>query len=644
MSGFLTGLLKGVGDTARAGRAEAAKAQEDQFAREQKVLEELAQSADEEVAGAATTALIQHASGVKRPKGGWLAQLTGPPEASIDPAVAKVVQLAKSPRVIPGQTVTVFDGQGGGAPTVPTPLAPARTGPRTFGPPEDTAAPLPPPGPAASQLPTGASAAMAPPPGQGPAPSFANVPPPPPPPASILVGRTPPILMGGHDVTGPPTEIPRHLFLTPEEKITADARAKASGTLKGDYEGLIAAGHTPQRAAELVGLKYGGSSATVPRFFGNVLGSALPDGTLDDAGRPVTPTQMYRHVQVGGQDLFTPVSSATADKPVYRQGVLLPGAKGPALVQVFPDGSTKFIAWQAERDFPLTINHDDGSQEVIQVPAAYSNRGGAVGGPPPVAPTAATPHAPAGPPVSRGTTAPQGGGPPAAPPVAGTPSARSLGGIQTKPEQFKPVHVRLPSGLIRQALQRPNGAYVTNDASHTPIPEGSEVTSADAQKWQGDVDNLTKVEAGLNTVEGLIKKVLPPGSGFLGGVQAGLATAAAGVTKNKDLAALQTELNLLQGPVARVIETLSGRIPVQLIQQAKESLAAISANPLTALSQEAALEKLLTIRRALADARDVLGIGKGMTTTGSRFQLKEDTGGPPAPPPVAGRGGRGGES
>jgi hypothetical protein len=83
--------------------------------------------------------------------------------------------------------------------------------------------------------------------------------------------------------TPPPmrTEVttrPRSAIYTPEERAVQQARGRAQGTYEGEYQGLIAAGHTPEEARALIKARMsrsyrGGAGTTQARAV------ELPDGT-----------------------------------------------------------------------------------------------------------------------------------------------------------------------------------------------------------------------------------------------------------------------------------------------------------------------------------------------------------------------------
>lgn len=325
-SGFLTGLIKGFGDTAAQGRAEAAQLREDQFAREQKVLELLAGSADPDVAGAATTALLEHASGVKAPKGGFLSRLVGRPEDTIHPAVASVLALARSPRVLPATPVTTFDrGEEG------------------------------PPPPPAPQAPTGSSAAMPPPPSPSTGPHVE--PPPPPPMAPSAIRRGAPTLPGGETHVGPPTEVPRHLFYTEAEKKQADTKAAYLGQFQGKAEALRAVGVPEVEIQKTLQWDIGGrppTSSTMPHAIPGVRPYQKENGQWYQL--MVAPTGEFFELEVGDQTHAT-TRTVTDDEQDAAElfGAKYPG-KTPAdiLRSLTPDEMATLHTTQRSRAVALS--------------------------------------------------------------------------------------------------------------------------------------------------------------------------------------------------------------------------------------------------------------------------------------------------
>ena len=218
--GFFSGLLAGFSGSARAGREQAAREAELQLARESKVMEHLATSDDPEIAGAALSGLLESASGMKRPKGGFLSNLLGAPRPIVNPAMAKLLSMINTPvDGGPGLTVTT-----GATPTFDTPDG----------------------GGGAT---TGASAAM-------PTTVLGEDAPPLPPNASGVptlpnVSRGPLRMTGGTAVETPgPPPRPRQVFLPADEKMRRTTIARETAEVEGEYQGLIAAGFTPEQARE----------------------------------------------------------------------------------------------------------------------------------------------------------------------------------------------------------------------------------------------------------------------------------------------------------------------------------------------------------------------------------------------------------
>lgn len=226
---FLAGLVEGFSERARAGRKEAWEQQEAQNERELKVISELTKADDPEIRNAAGSALLELAVG-NRPKKGknFLANLMGDPQVTVNPAVARLLDLARTPvsggpglNVTTGAQVSLGDNGSAGA------------------------------------VPAGASAAMPPnaasEPGGGPASPAALAPP-------TLPVHTGPISFTGGQTTptaGPPPR-PRQLFLSEEEKLRRNTIAREQAEVEGEYAGLIAAGLSPEEArAELKQRKLG---------------------------------------------------------------------------------------------------------------------------------------------------------------------------------------------------------------------------------------------------------------------------------------------------------------------------------------------------------------------------------------------------
>lgn len=241
---FLAGLVEGFSERARAGRKEAWEQQEAQNERELKVISELTKADDPEIRNAAGSALLELAVG-NRPKKGknFLANLMGDPQVTVNPAVARLLDLARTPvsggpglNVTTGAQVSLGDNGSAGA------------------------------------VPAGASAAMPPnaasEPGGGPASPAALAPP-------TLPVHTGPISFTGGQTTptaGPPPR-PRQLFLSEEEKLRRNTIAREQAEVEGEYAGLIAAGLSETEAREELKRRKLGSAVPFQSVAGDFVGA-----------------------------------------------------------------------------------------------------------------------------------------------------------------------------------------------------------------------------------------------------------------------------------------------------------------------------------------------------------------------------------
>ncbi len=273
---FVAGLLRGFNARTKEARDQARADQDAQDAKEERYLNAMASSDDEEVRNAAVVALGQRAAGVKPPKGGFMASLMGP-KTQVHDAVGQLFKLTQTPttKTLPGGDVDQVSFEPTG--TTGAPAAP-KLGPT--GPPpivgsaeaigqlsklnqgSAPAGAMPPPTAAPG------SAAMPPVPTQGSMPGGAALPSPgaPPPttapgglgektapfPSPTLPMSTPVFKPSGVKLPGTTVSTPRKLFLSTTEKALQGTEAAEEGRIRGRRAGLIAAGFSEPEAAQII--------------------------------------------------------------------------------------------------------------------------------------------------------------------------------------------------------------------------------------------------------------------------------------------------------------------------------------------------------------------------------------------------------
>lgn len=484
---FLGGLARGFGDAAGENRRTASQESEARAAREQKALEWLSQADDPEIAHAAVSGLLDMATGQR--KVGGLDKFLGRRDQGVHPAVAHVLQLMQSPAMSPG--VPVRQGIGSlSAAMPPTPAGQAGGGPASpaqLGSPSGDAAAGPPPAPGPL---TPAMTGVAP--GQLQ--------------AAPLIGR------------GDPVPHPRQVFLTPQQraaqaadlatrtKVTEAEQVGAAG-VRGTAAGLRAAGVPDNEITLALRGKVGGAGQFAVHPEGVVSTDEIlanNPGAKDTTGNPLTPGKFVRTQQTAGGTQYVPTvapASAAPKPPRYLSNQLINGK--PATIRVWPDGRQEFVSWQAARDSTVTVTNEDGSQEAIHIPAAFSGGQGGGGTAPPPAPGAgsATPAA---------TPSPGAGGPPGMPAPVARGSAPT-GGVRTRGAQAKNVTVKLADGQVVAAWEQANGALL-DPATKQPFPAGTmKITAAAANaakpnaNEQKVLDTIAASRPIIESVRGLLK-------------------------------------------------------------------------------------------------------------------------------------------
>lgn len=481
---ILTGFLKGYGDTVAAQKAQQQRDTDAAMARDSKVFETLLGSDDPEISGMALTGLLGMSSGKYKP-GKGLADYLGVAPGT-NPDITALMHTLKTGGFEGLTSGGVGAPHGVASPTPAVPNSAAMAPPPNEGGvrPEMLPSPTAPAGGAPTPSPqdeplTGLALMRA-------RQSAMGVPPPAPTPAAPTAPTpTPATAVGPTAATPPPAPTvgphgPRKVFLSGPER---EAKGLADAFVMGGEDPVAAW----QRAAKLVGLKYGGASLTTPRFMGNVSGDDLlkgDQGATDAMGQAVRPGQQYRHVQQGGTDLYYAVTPTSAiEKPTYKS-MLVDGKA--ALVRIDPDHSQHLAGWVPERASTVTVTETapDGSQvqRVIQVPPSFSGESGhlnadgsitmgapsAVGTPPPPPTPAATGAAPAGRPAATASSS-------ATPGVSG--GVRTVATARTKPTQYKDVTARLADGVtVQSALELHDGTLLDRD-TRQPLPAGAQVVS-----------------------------------------------------------------------------------------------------------------------------------------------------------------------
>lgn len=233
---MLIGLLEGITGRAKENREAQAAQLEKTLAQETSILSKLASddSVEPEIRDRASTALLELATGGKRPtKGGFLSRLLGTDAIQPHPAVKSVMDFIRSPEVVGGgMKVRVPDAEQYTPP--PAGAQPAAQPPRAItqgGGPPTVAAVGSPSGPDAGAQTVAVQ---------------------PPPPMMVPTPFSPQQLnVGTKEVTTPGASVSRRVFRSPAEIARTTAVNKEQGEVEGRIAGRIAMGMTRENALAL---------------------------------------------------------------------------------------------------------------------------------------------------------------------------------------------------------------------------------------------------------------------------------------------------------------------------------------------------------------------------------------------------------